>query len=99
MVIFWWVVFCIWATLIPAALLNGRAFLSGLPNNFYLNLPYGIVGAITALSSAFVHQIDWWWSLIFLIVMWFSVTLSAIISAIGVWAILLLLLYTSGIIG
>jgi hypothetical protein len=39
MVIFWWIVFCIWAVLIPAALLNGRAFLSGLPNNFYLNMP------------------------------------------------------------
>ncbi|MBW5289221.1 hypothetical protein [Abyssogena phaseoliformis symbiont] len=70
-----------WASLIPAALLNGRAFLSGLPNNFYLGIPHGIVGAITALFIAFVHQIDWWRSFIFLIVMWFSVTLSTIISA------------------
>ncbi len=102
MVIIWWVLFCVWAILIPYALVCARLFSSGQSPNKFITLIHPvhfIIGIFIGLSTAFIHQIEWWWSIIFTAIMWVSVTLSAGFSAIIVWIILLVLSYTSGIIG
>ncbi len=106
MEITWWIFFCAWIFFIPYSLYTSQSMILGrrLPVNFPIIRPfltpwYEALGIIIALAVSYIHQIEWWWSLIFLLLMFFAKTLSTIFSVYVIWTVFLVVLYISEIIG
>ena len=101
MVILWWVIFLCFVVLIPAVVTFGKMVAFGnatiVETRLYLILQG--IGILAGASVAFIFDINWWWSIIFSLLAFYSATLSLIISVIGVWLLWALLVYASGVTG